>query len=151
LRSAFAIGKSRSTRWRSIPQPSTCISCTHSCFPQLRVVDGELWNRMKARPPTVRRDSKAHGQASIQSVPSAEVLVLRRDRMQRAWWRLHHALARKIGRLQCALTRHFHESTDHQPPGGGKASPPGPAQHTRVRIFSRSLAASIRARSTVWG
>ena len=83
---------------------------------------------------------------TVQPGTAPEVSLLRSDEMCRVRRRVRDVLARPPGVLRRALTRHVHQSPDHQPPGGGRAGPRGTARQADAPgLSSRTSAASTCA------
>ena len=77
--------------------------------PELRIVDDELWQAVKARQASVQR-KWSHGQErALQPVPATEVPLLGPDEMRRVRGGLHRVLPRAPWMLRRAGPRHLHQ------------------------------------------
>lgn len=101
---------------KRVSRPNPPSEWVTTAVPELRIVDDELWNQVKARQLEMRRlassgDPKRFNQA-------AKVSLLRSDEVRRMRWRVRAVLARPPGLLRCALPRHLCEPPHDRPPGG---------------------------------
>ena len=110
----------------SRPNPSSAWVTTD--VPQLRIVDDELWDQVKARQAEMRRVTSNGDPQAVQPARRPKYLFSGSDEMRRVRRRIRHVLARPPGVLRRAFAWHVHQPPDDQPPGGGRTRSRGTAR-----------------------
>jgi DNA invertase Pin-like site-specific DNA recombinase len=105
----------------SRPNPSSAWVTTD--VPQLRIVDTELWDQVKARQVEMRRVTSNGDPKRFNQARRPKYLFSRSHEVRRVWRWVRHVLARPFSLLRSSLSRHVHQSPDDQPPGGGGTRP----------------------------
>ena len=101
---------------KRVSRPNPPSEWVTTAVPELRIVDDELWNQVRARQVEMRRvasngDPKRFNQARLRQ-------------------RVCAVLTRPPGVLRRPVAWHVHQSPDHQPPAGGRTCPRGTARQT---------------------
>ena len=118
---------------KRVSRPNPPSEWVTTAVPELRIVDDELWNQVKARQVEMRRVTSNGDREAVQSGATPEVSLLGSDEMRRMRRRIRDVLARPPGLLRRSLARHVHQPPDDQPPGGGRARPRGPSRDKLMR------------------
>jgi hypothetical protein len=113
-----------------------------TAVPELRIVDDELWNLVKARQARMRRVTSNGDPERFNQARRPKYLFSGLTKCAR----VRDVLARSPRVLQRAFTRHVHKPTDHQlPRGRGTRSRRPTREADAPRPFSRTSAASTSA------
>ena len=89
-----------------------------TAVPELRIVNDELWDQVKARQAEMRRVASSGDPKRFNQARRPQVSLLGPDEMRRVRRWVRDVLARSPRVLRRALPRHLHEPPDHQPARG---------------------------------
>jgi site-specific DNA recombinase len=102
---------------KRVSRPNSPSEWVTTAVPELRILDDELWNQVKARQLEMRHVASNGGPKQFNRARRPKYLFSGLTKCAE-WRRVRHVLARSSGMLRLAIPRHVYQSLDHQSPGG---------------------------------
>jgi len=129
---------------KRVSRPNPPSEWITTAVPQLRIVDDELWEKVKSRQANMRRVASNGDPQHFNRARRPKYLFSGLTKCAERQW-VRHALAQPAGVLRRALPRHLHEPPHYQSPGGGGAGSRRASRQVDAARLVRGFLLRVRA------